>query len=183
MRFIGNCNDIINWQEIIDSLSTQTPAYVGPRHREDDPIIDIGTIAKQWKDAGYVLLADGGSAGWDMFFPESNFSDEVVKKFSDYVGIHAESARISRIHPGNCAPWHWDANDNEEQYSKMPEMIRFSCNISKPENGHIFIVEDFCLYNQEQGNVWQWPSRKSWHAGSNCGLVPKYLFNIFGTKK
>ena len=68
MRFIGNCNDIINWQEIIDSLSTQTPAYVGPRHREDDPIIDIGTIAKQWKDAGYVLLADGGSAGWDMFF-------------------------------------------------------------------------------------------------------------------
>jgi hypothetical protein len=36
------------------------------------------------------------------------------------------------------------------------------------------------LYNQETGATWKWPKRTAWHAGSNAGLVPKYIFNIWG---
>jgi hypothetical protein len=183
MKFVGNCNNIINWEDIVKTLLVQEPAFIGPRHRENDPVIGISEIAKLWNTAGYRLSVDGGSAGWAMYLPSKNFNQSVVDVFSEYVGINPINAWISRIDPGMMAPWHWDANDAEDAYEKMPNMVRFSCHISAPSPGHVLICEDTCLYNQEQGNVWQWPDRKSWHAGANCGLVPKFLFNIFGTKK
>lgn len=182
IKFIGNCSHIINWQEVVENLADQSPAYVGPRHRKDDPVQGISDIAELWDKAGYKLTENSGTAGWDMFFPKINFSESIVDKFSDFVGIDTVNAWISRVNPGMVSPWHWDANDNEEKYKLMPDMLRFSCHISRPSPGHIFIIEDQCFYNQEQGNIYQWPSRKSWHGGANCGLTPKYLFNIFGHK-
>jgi len=181
--YVGNCNHLINWDDIISSLDSQPPAYIGPRHRGSDDVIGIKEISDSWHQAGYKLLVDGGSAGWGMYFPNQHFDISVVKRFSDFVNIDPVNAWISRIDPGTMAPWHWDANDAEEQYSKLPEMLRFTCHISRPNPGHVSVIEDVCLYNQQQGNVYKWPSRKSWHAGANCGLVPKYLFNIFGHKK
>ena len=32
LKFVGNCNNIIDWNKIIAGLEDQTPAYVGPRH-------------------------------------------------------------------------------------------------------------------------------------------------------
>ena len=32
LKFVGNCNNIIDWNKIIAGLENQTPAYVGPRH-------------------------------------------------------------------------------------------------------------------------------------------------------
>lgn len=180
IEFVGNCSHIIDWQEVVDDLTNQTPGYIGPRHREDDPIKGISDIALLWKNAGYKLLHENGTAGWDMFFPNVNFSESIVNKFSEFVGINPINAWISRVNPGMVAPWHWDANDNEEEYETIVGIKRFSCHISKPSPGHVFIVEDHCFYDQKQGDVYLWPSRKSWHGGANCGLVPKYLFNIFG---
>jgi hypothetical protein len=51
--------------------------------------------------------------------------------------------------------------------------------MSPPAFGHIFIVDDECLVNKEQGSTFKWSSRKLWHAGTNCGLVPKYIFNFW----
>jgi len=181
-KFIGNCNDIIDWESIVVLLTKQTPAYIGPRHRATDNVVGIKEISEEWDRAGYKLFVDGGSAGWGMYFAGQHFDQSIVDKFADFVGIQPVNAWISRINPGTMAPWHWDANDAEEQYAKMPDMLRFSCHISKPSPGHVSIVDDVCLYNQEQGNTYQWASRKSWHAGANCGLVPKYLFNMFGHK-
>jgi hypothetical protein len=182
-KFIGNCGNIIDWQSIVDSLATQPPAYTGPRHRGTDEIIGIKEISKSWDTAGYRLAVDGGSAGWGMYFAGQHFEQSVVEKFAYFVGVEPVNAWISRVNPGAVAPWHWDANDAEEEYAKLPDMVRFSCHVSKPQPGHVSIIEDVCVYNQEQGNVWQWPSRKSWHAGANCGLAPKYLFNMFGHKR
>jgi hypothetical protein len=180
IKFIGNCSDIIDWDSVVESLDKQDPAYIGPRHRETDNIVGIREISKSWSDSGYMLASEGGSAGWGMYFAGQHFNHSVVEKFSSFVNIRPVNFWISKISPGMMAPWHWDANDSEEEYSKMPDMIRVSCHISRPSPGHVSIIDDVCLYNQEQGNTYQWPSRKSWHAGANCGLVPKYLFNIFG---
>lgn len=178
-QYIGNCNDIIDWQTIVDSLQAQEPAYIGPRHRGTDDIRGIGEIAQMWKDAGYVISAEGGNAGWGMYFPGQHFNQDVVDTFSEYVGITPINAWISKITPGMMAPWHWDANDNEEEYSTM-QLERYSVHICKPQPGHVFAVDDTVMYNQAQGDTFKWSSRKSWHGGGNCGLSPKYLFNIFG---
>ena len=179
VRFIGNTKNIINWKEVVDSLKDQIPAYVGPRHSKNDNIEGIKKMSELWNNAGYELISDGGNAGWDMFFPETNFSSSIVEKFSEFVNIEPLSCWISRIHPGNMTPWHWDCNDREEEYSKL-DTARFTCHISEPEAGHIVMIEDSCMYFQETGNVWKWPSRNSWHGGINCGLSDKYLFNFFG---
>jgi len=63
--------------------------------------------------------------------------------------------------------------------SKLPDFKRWHVHISKPAFGHAFCVDDKCFYNQEQGSVYEWSDRKYWHAGSNCGLVPKYVFNFW----
>ena len=78
------------------------------------------------------------------------------------------------------APWHWDITDDEKTLNETKEFDRYHCHISPPSDGHILIVDEHCLYKQEQGSVYKWPSRKSWHAGANCGLVSKYIFNVWG---
>lgn len=181
-RFVGNTNNIINWQEVVDSLSKQTPGYVGPRHSKEDDIIGIKEMDRLWTTAGFKLINEGGSAGWDMFFPDTHFDRDIEKTLAEYLNVTPVDSWISRIHPGNMTPWHWDCNDNEEEYRKM-NIHRYSCHISKPCAGHVVMVEDVCLHNQEQGNVWEWTSRTSWHGGVNFGLMPKYLFNFSGIPK
>jgi len=181
-KFIGNTRSLIDWEGMISSLETQVPAYVGPRHSKDDDIEGIKEMDRLWTTAGHKLLNENGTAGWDMFFPELNFDKDIVEKFSTFVNVESLSCWVSRIHPGNMTPWHWDCNDKEEEYIKL-NTARFTCHISKPDNGHFVMVENTCMYNQEQGNIWEWPSRTSWHGGINCGLRPKYLFNFFGIRK
>jgi hypothetical protein len=180
MKFYGNCSDIIDWSSIVESLKTQTPAYIGPRHKKGDAIKGIDVISDQWNRAGYQLIKDGGSAGWDMFFPEQHFDKSVVELFSKFAKIDPVNAWISRVNPGCFAPWHWDANDNEEYYSTIPDMLRFTCHIGEHKPGHVFVVDSSCVYNYHQGDTFVWDSRKSWHAGANFGYEPKYVFNIFG---
>jgi hypothetical protein len=180
--FVGNCNHLIDWETIVTSLNSRVPAYTGPRHRNTDDIDGIVDIATKWNNAEYSLVNEGGSAGWGMYFANQHFEQEVVDIFARFVGISPVNAWISKISPGQIAPWHWDANDAEREYATMPDMLRFSCHISKPTPGHVTVIEDVCLYGQAQGNTYKWPSRKSWHAGGNFGVVPKYLFNMFGHK-
>jgi hypothetical protein len=182
VKFVGNISNIIDCQSLVDDVATRLPGYIGPRHSKNDDIVGIREMATLWNDAGFVLIADGGNAGWDMFFPGVHFDKQIVDKFSNFVNADPISCWISRIHPGNMTPWHWDCNDKEEEYQKL-NTVRFTGHISAPAVGHVSMVEDYCMYFQDQGNVWQWPSRTSWHGGINCGLSPKYLLNFFGIVK
>lgn len=181
-KFIGNTSSLIDWQHVIEVLDHTAPGYIGPRHSKEDDIIGIQEMDKLWTKAGFKLVSENGSAGWDMFFPQTHFDNRIVTLFSEFVNVDPMDCWISRIHPGNMTPWHWDCNDHEDEYAKL-NIVRFSCNISAPQHGHVSMIEDTCLYFQEQGNVWQWPARTSWHGGANFGLVPKYLFNFFGVQK
>ncbi len=182
IKFLGNTSNIINWQDVIDQIKDQAPGYVGPRHSANDDIIYIKEMSQLWDNAGYKLLKDNGTAGWDMFFPDVHFDKIIVELFANFVNATPTDCWISRIHPGNMTPWHWDCNDKEEEYSKM-NINRYVCNISKPQFGHAVMIEDQCLYFQDQGNVWQWESRTNWHGGINCGFSPKYLLNFSGIPK
>jgi len=181
-ELIGNISQLIDWDSVILKLENTEPGYIGPRHKGSDDIIGIQEMAKLWDDAGFILIKDGGNAGWDMFFPKVHFDENIVTIFSEYVNVQPLSCWISRINPGCMTPWHWDCNDNEEYYETL-NTARFTCQISKPTVGHAVMIEDHCLYFENQGTVYKWPSRKSWHGGINCGFKPKYLFNFFGIVK
>jgi hypothetical protein len=182
-EYYGNCNNIIDWTTLVKSLKTQEPAYVGPRHKRGDKnALGIDEVAGVWEGAGYVPVYQGGNARWDMFFPGKNFSDDVVDAFAKFVGLSSyTNAWISRVNPGDVAPWHWDVTDDEVTLDATSEIVRFHCHIQLPEEtiGHSLIVDDQCFYKEAQGSVYKWASRKSWHGASNCGPEPMYLFNFW----
>lgn len=168
IEYKGSCP--IDWQQLIEHLETQTPE-VGPKHKAGDNIPGLKEVTDMWDKAGY-----GTSVQWDMFYPGIHFNNNIVEQFVKWSGLTSyTNAWVSRIHPGYFAPIHWDVQDDEP----LPDTVRYHVHMSKPQFGHIFIAEDTCLYNQPQGSVYKWSSRKAWHAGTNCGLVPKYIFNIW----
>jgi hypothetical protein len=180
LKYIGNCADIIDWNKVIKDCENTLPEYVGPSHSRKDNLPGLDNIINRWDIAGYKLARDGGSIEWDMFIPGKQFDQSVVNKFCDFVGISSyKTAWVSRVNVGRTTALHWDVHDDEETLSKLPDPLRFHCHIGKPTPGHILLLESHCLYWQKQGATYQWPSRKSWHAGGNAGLSPKYLFNIW----
>lgn len=179
-KFLGNCNDHIDWDKVLNDVEQGGPAYIGPRHTGTEDLPGMKEVFDSWQDAGFVNHEDGGSTGWGMYFPGQHFDAKVVETFENIVGINTMNAWISKVYPGMIAPWHWDVNDNEEYYAQF-DIRRYSVHICKPDPGHVFMVEDTCMYNRDQGDIFEWPSRKSWHGGANFGFAPKYLFNVFGT--
>jgi hypothetical protein len=87
---------------------------------------------------------------------------------------------VSELRPGKCTPWHWDINPWEEEHKQLGELVRYFCFLSKPAPGHIFVTEHDAYYNEPQGTIYQYEDIHSWHAGTNVGLVPKYLLTFTG---
>jgi hypothetical protein len=182
VQFIGNCNHLIDWDGVIDDIRDSEPGYIGPRHDAGHTVQGVDEVCVPIRNAGYKMKCEGGSASWGMYFPKQHFDISVVKSFIDFVGMDSYiNCWVSRVMPGDVAPWHWDITDDEFTLnSTVKEIHRYHCHIDIPRPGHFLSVEDKCFYNEDQGNVYKWSSRMSWHSGANAGLTPKYLFNIWG---
>lgn len=178
-KFIGNCSNIINWDKVIEECENSNPAYVGPGKGMETDLPQLQEIKEIWSK-WYKRFDQGGTVAWDMFFPGEQWNAKAAEQFWEFTGITQPTAIwISRIWPGCFAPIHWDVQSNETDFHNN-NYRRFHCHITSPKFGHFFVVDDNAFYNEKKGNVWEWNSRKSWHAGSNCGLEPKYLLNAFG---
>jgi hypothetical protein len=95
---VGNCSKIIDWNEVIKEIAEQRPAYIGPSHKEDDPIPGLKEVTDLWKRSGFKTVADGGTVEWDMFLPHTNFNISIAEKFCEFVGLKTyTSCWISRI--------------------------------------------------------------------------------------
>jgi len=182
VEFIGNCNNIINWDRVIADCQHSGPHHEGPDfgwEAELPQLVEIKGLWEKW----YKPAADGGTVAWESFFPGKQWRQRDADAFCDFVGLtEPVSVWISRIMPGCFAPVHWDVQSDENTYIPEEEYLfkRFHCHITNPNPGHFFVVDETAFYNEDKGNVYKWQSRKSWHAGSNCGLAPKYLLNAFG---
>mgnify|MGYP001076121891 FL=1 len=175
VRSIGICNTI-DWNSVINDCANNAPEYVGPSHKRGDNLPGLDPILDMWEEAGYKTVAQGGTAGWDMFIPGKQFDQSIADEWNKHYKLDCKNIWISRVWPGRFAPIHWDVHDNE---ANLPECPRYHSHIGKPQWGHIFIVDDKCLYNRPQGETFRWENRKLWHAGTNCGLTPKYIWNAW----
>lgn len=176
VSYIGNCKHI-NWDSVIADCANTAPAYIGPSHKRGDTVPGLDPILDMWDAAEYKTVAEGGTVGWDMFLPGQQFDQSVIDKFVEFFEIPSyKTAWISRINIGRFAPIHWDVHDDE---ATLGDSRRYHCHIGKTEWGHVFIAEDKCFYGEEQGSTYRWDSRRYWHAGTNCGITPKYLLNLW----
>jgi hypothetical protein len=169
--------DKINWDELIDSLSLQQgtevttdPSYWDPENH------NYSEIYSKWKEARF----NESAIKWINYYPIKNYDENIEHSLAAYCGVRPIRSWISRIDPGYFAPWHWDIDDQLEEYKKLGDLFRYICFIDKPHMGHIFILGDKYYYDMEQGTLIEWGNYLEWHCGINGGLSPKYMFNLLG---
>jgi len=134
-------------------------------------------IYKKWQDAKF----NPNAIKWTNYYPGNHYSQDIVDNVAAHLklkGVHR--SWISRIDPGYYAPWHWDVDDNEPEYLKKGQVLRYSISLSAPVMGHIFILGEDYLYKMTPGTIFKWKNYKEWHAGINAGMEPKFMFHIIG---
>lgn len=177
MKFIGNSSSVIDWETLVASLRLQPGRQRGNQQEDDihhNP--KVAELRKQWEVAGYE---DNQAVGWiDYDTPE-----ELINTFADWVGAVPVGGWITSVPPGYCVPWHYDITDEEEAMLAQGVPLRFTCHISRPKFGQVFVLEQHAFHGEEQGNTYQWNDWQQWHGGMNMGLEAKFLFNFIGYAK
>lgn len=133
-------------------------------------------IKKMWDDCNF----NQQSVKWTNYYPEKDFDKSITDSVAKYLRTNVHRSWISRVDPGFCAPWHWDVDDNEEQYLSLGLPKRYSIFIGPPTPGHIFLLGSDYIYNVPQGSIFKWKNYKEWHAGVNIGMKPKWMFHLLG---
>lgn len=169
-------NDI-DWNKITNDLIIQDGVSI----TTDPSRWDLATegyseIYKLWQEAQFNTSA----IKWTNYYPGKHFSQSVMDLISTHLKIIPIRAWVSRIDPGYFAPWHWDVDDNEQEYLAKGEIHRFSIFIEPPTFGHIFVVGNDYLINEPLGSVIKWINYREWHSGINAGMTPKFMLHILG---
>lgn len=174
-KFLFNCSDRIDFEEIVDNLKDRPGKDVLPDKKlwnERNP--GYRELFDMWESGNFNLA----SAKWTNYYPGHDYPEQVTSIFEDILGTKTVRAWISRVDPGYCTPWHWDTDDHEQHYLSLGTLKRFSCHISKPEFGHVFILGKEAHYFWQQGDVHEWNNHRAWHAGFNCGVKPKFMLQL-----
>ena len=173
---VGNCANIIDWSAVVNTISKLPPKeFTMPTTPKSAELLKMLT------DAGYSV--DDRSIHWVNYYPEIDYDPTINTMFGEFVG-HTRYARawISKVNPGNSVPWHWDADDNEDEYLLQGDLVRYSCRINPASAGQVTVVGDHCLYADPIGDVYKWADYNLWHGSVNCGFEPKYQFNYLAYK-
>jgi len=167
----------VNWDSVINSLELQQGVSITAdpsKWNLDTP--GYTDIYKIWQDSKF----NPNAIKWINFYPEQHYSKEIIDNLAEGLNIRVLRSWISKIEPGYFAPWHWDVDDNEEEYLQGGDIVRYSVFIEPPAMGHVFIINDDYYFNMPQGKIVKWNNYKDWHCGINGGLKPKYMLHILG---
>jgi hypothetical protein len=191
VEYLGNCNHLVDWDQFIVDLEKKEP-MIGYQFDEDraeslDPA--VRETYNLWQTAGYNVTdkTRDNHIAWEAWYSGHHFDTSITDVLCNFLNIQPiDVAMVTKMRPGRFAPWHWDIR-NQETIDRFDSynapIIRLHIHMNDPQPGHVFIIDDHTFYDEEKGSIYKWPSWRSWHAGSNCGLVPKYQFSIIGIPK
>lgn len=162
-----------NWKDLVNSITDQEGVRITP-----DPSIwrmevpAYSEIKKTWDDANYPKEM----IKWINYYPGAHYTSDIDKLICKHFNIGYRRSWISKIDPGYSAPWHWDVEDDLEDYDRP---LRLSIFIKDCEPGHIFILgKEDCFYNMKAGDGVLWNNFNEYHIGMNAGLSPKYMYHL-----
>lgn len=166
-----------NLSIIIETLKDGSDVTVDPtRWNLDNP--GYNKIYDIWKKANFNFQ----SIKWTNYYPGIHFPEEVVTQQMEYLKIKkVHRCWISKLDCGYMAPWHWDVDDNEEEYLTHGPITRYTVIIKNMAPGHILIVGNSHYFNQLDDTVIKWDNYREWHSGINAGMEPSFMFHILGS--
>jgi len=188
-KLVGSTEGLISWDKVIadiqhhigdyNTVTTVVDRSEGQHKQDDKKLSQYREIIDTWTNAGYDL----SKIEWWDFYPGEHFDIEVQNIFEKMFNIIPRRVFISKVLPGTNVPYHWDVEDKEDKWLDEGGLVRYVCFIDEPKFGHVLILEDECFYNIEKHSIFKWDYYRSYHAGTNCGTEPYYLFHFLGTPK
>jgi len=167
----------VKWNDVVAHVTSQEGDSVTTdptRWHLDTP--GYTDIFSMWKNGNFNPAA----IKWTNYYPNDHFDNNVTKQVCKYLRITPHRSWISRIDPGFIAPWHWDVDDNEAEYLKQGEILRYSIFIEESAPGQILILGEDYLFNQKEGAIVKWNSPREWHCGINASMKPALMFHVLG---
>jgi hypothetical protein len=134
-------------------------------------------ILKKWQDAQFNLA----SIKWTNYYPGLHFQSELVNQLVidlKLSGLHR--AWVSRVDPGFMTGWHWDVDDNEEQYLEKGSIVRYTIALQDFAPGQIFILDKEYHLDSVAGKIIQWSDHRLWHTAMNSSYQPNWMLHILG---
>lgn len=160
-----------NWNTVISKLSNGQVVTVDPaRWNMNNP--EYKQMLDLWQSKNF----NTDSVKWTNFYD----TKEIETKLAEELNITPLRSWISCVEPGYMTGYHYDIDDNEQEYLKHGLLKRYSIFISEPSVGHVFILGKEYFYNKPQGTILKWGHYREWHNGINGGLENKYMFHIIG---
>jgi hypothetical protein len=166
----------MNWSEVIKEIESKSGKIIDLKTNWNNDNPEYARIYQLLKDSEVSF----DTAQWINYYPGQDFRQSVVDEIATELKVKPCRAWISRVNPGYYVPYHWDVDDNLEEYEKAGALRRFTCFINKPELGQIILIDTQYLHSQPQGTMYEWTNYKAWHASTNASLKPKYLFHLLG---
>lgn len=184
VTYVGNCNDLVD----LDSLINQVSLSKGSARNGNQPYSPSMNLSERlkkefekmnstWKKAGYLDL---NNFVYTIYRPDTDFDNLHISKISESLNITPLNVWISSLTPGCCVPYHTDLEQNEDQWSTLGTLVRYTVFIDEPKIGHIFLIDEDCFHMTERGSIFKWNNWKEYHIGMNCGLERKYMLHIVG---
>jgi hypothetical protein len=162
---------MINWDNVIDNLANGNVVTVNPaRWKMSNP--EYTEMIDLWESNNF----NTNSVKWINYYDTKDIETQLASELN----IKPIRSWISCVEPGYMTGYHYDIDDNESEYLKLGNLKRYSVFISKPEVGHLFILNKEYHYNNPQGTILEWDRYRDWHNGINGGFTNKYMLHILG---
>lgn len=168
-------------ESLIEEISHHTvfPSHGHMELDKDNPYYDeYISQTEMLKCAGY----DENTVEYRHYKSGMHFQKHYEAAIADAVKARPLMCWVSEIRPGKCTPWHWDINPWENEHAQLGTLVRYFCFLSRPAVGHVFVTAEDAYYMEPQGTIYRYNNLRAWHAGSNIGLVPKFLLTFTGYK-
>lgn len=182
-NFVGNCKDILDWDQIINRLGSGIKKSGSPWHwvnPDNDPNFPVTPDMESYMNDTITRLGDYNysSTLWHIYRPEEHISNETVKTISNYLNIKAGYGNAYRVEPGCNCPIHIDPQDKtNDNWSKLK---RYTWQINKPSIGQVLIVGNDALHMTNACDIYEWDSADAIHGAANCGSETAYYFLLEG---
>lgn len=162
---------MIDWKMIIDNLKDGRIITVNPANwNMDNP--KYKEMVELWESSNF----NTASVRWINYYD----TQEIEIKIAQELSITPLRSWISCVEPGYMTGYHYDIDDNEQEYLSHGLLKRYTVFISEPAIGHVFILGKDYFINNCLGTIVKWKTHREWHCGMNGGLQNKYMFHILG---
>jgi hypothetical protein len=162
---------MIDWKMVIDNLKDGRVITVNPTNwNMDNP--KYREMVELWESSNF----NTASVRWINYYD----TKEIESKIADELSITPLRSWISCVEPGYMTGYHYDIDDNEQEYLSHGLLKRYTVFISEPAIGHVFILGKDYFINNSIGTIVKWKNHREWHCGMNGGLQNKYMFHILG---